>query len=209
MSVVLIVGAASSGKSSLAKAWLETGVVAQVIASDSLRYVSGAGWTKRPLLEYVRALEEAVREGMATYPGLLIALDTIVFDASDPEDARGVAVRHLCDCGLVCIIVYLSMEAPRLMLGLLTRTMRRAKGAEAQHPAAQETPESVMHLLKKHATYTDTILPKIQAFVSEAKTKGISIIDIPAVPLPVPWDSIDASHLTTYAAHAASLFLLL
>jgi hypothetical protein len=124
----------------------------------------------------------------------MVVLDTIVYDASDPEDARGVAVRHLCACGLVAAVVYLTMDAQRLVEGLLTRTMRRAKGVEAQHPAADETPAGVARLLKKNAAYSETTVPKMEAFVAEAKALGIPVMRHPAVPLPDPWDSVGVSH---------------
>ena len=191
--VILVVGAAGSGKSSLCKFLLETGAVSVAISCDAHRFVPGGGWTKRPLEEYVASVRAAITAAAETHPGTLIAVDTTVFDSSDPEDARGVCARHLCESRMVRKVVYLHLDQARLQLGLLTRAMRRAKGVEPQNPAADETPLSVQRLLAKNACFDTVTLPKIREFLAAAAALDVPVDVRDAVPLPAKWDACWAS----------------
>jgi hypothetical protein len=189
-SVVLIVGAAGPGKSSLANFLYESGAVGAVVSSDAHRFVPGAGWTKRPLREYVDSVCAAIRAAEAALgPTACIAVDTTVFDSSDPEDARGVCARYLCEHGMVRKVVYLHMDFARMQLGLITRSMRRAKGVEPQNPAADETPLSVQRLLNKNAMFDEVTLPKIREFLAFASAAGVPVLEQEAIPLPEKWDA--------------------
>jgi hypothetical protein len=189
-SVVLIVGAAGPGKSSLCKFLHESGAVGATISCDAHRYVPGAGWAKRPLREYVDSVCAAIRAAEeALGADALIAVDTTVFDSSDPEDARGACARYLCEQKMVRKIVYLHMDQARMQLGLITRIMRRAKGVEPQNPAADETPQSVQRMLNKNARFDEVTLPKIREFLAFAKAANVPVLEREAIPLPEVWDT--------------------
>jgi hypothetical protein len=187
--LVLLVGSASCGKSSLAEALLAAGQVAGVVNCDTHRYVPGTAWVKHTTEEYVARVESAIACAQAAHPGQRIAVDTTVYDRSDPEDARGQCARRLCASGRVWAALYLHMDHPRLLRGLLTRSLRRAKGVELQNPAAAETPSSVARLVEKHACFSQDTLPKTLEFLEEARLGGVRVLQAEAVHLPEPWDT--------------------
>lgn len=143
MSILLITGQATSGKSSLG-AYLEQRNLAITVSGDAHRFVPGKGWAKRSTENYVRSVEETIHTIMTAHPGQLIALETTVEDVSDSEDARKV-----CERGLVRQVLVLEMDKDRYLLGVMTRSMRRARGAERQNPVCDETPLAVLCLVAK------------------------------------------------------------
>jgi hypothetical protein len=148
----------------------------------------GAGPSVPSRSTYVEGVYAAIRQTeTALGPDTVIAVDTTVFDSSDPEDARGACVRYLCEQGVVRKIVYLHMDGPRAQLGLITRVMRRAAGVEDQNPAADETSESVQHLLNKNSRFDNLIVPKIREFLAFAAAKGVPVLERQAIPLPKDW----------------------
>jgi hypothetical protein len=189
--VILIVGAATSGKSSLARALLQAGHVADVISCDAHRFEPGPGWVKRPAVDYVRSVQDAVTAAIAAHPEKRIAVDTTVYDSSDPEDARGRCARHLCSAGFVVLVINLVMHQSRVVEGILTRSMRRAKGLEPQNSAGVETPASVARLLAKNWDYDAGVKPNIVKFIDEIRAgETILVHERAAVALPSPWDAV-------------------
>jgi hypothetical protein len=184
MSILLITGQATSGKSSLG-AYLEQCNLAITVSGDAHRFVPGKGWAKRSTEDYVRSVEEAIHAIMTAHPGRLIALETTVEDVSDPEDARKVCALKLCERGLVRQVLVLEMDKDRYLLGVMTRSMRRARGAEPQNPVCDETPLAVLRLVAKAWKSAEG---PMQPFLVAAQAMGVPIAQCPAVPLPEPWD---------------------
>jgi len=184
MSVLLITGQSTGGKTSLGRYLQECGA-ATLVSGDQHRYVPGSGWTKRPLEDYIRSVDDALENAKKDHPGRLIAFETSVCDVSDPEDARGECARRLCARGLVRQVLVFEMDSDRLNLGVVTRVMRRAAGVEPQNPACNETPKAVTRLLAKIKKVPFPMEP----FLAAAAGMGVPVARTPAIPLPEPWDT--------------------
>lgn len=172
--LILIVGLACSGKTTLAQKFAAEGH--ECVHSDNLRY-SDNKWTRRPLTDYRRCVDEALhsaRQRVADQNS--VVFESTFLDMNDPEDSRRIILTELLPQAHTLIVIH-SEDRFTCIARLIDRCIGLANGT-LPGGSCPVTSLNRAHLLNKFILHFDTIKNALADFRTLAqKERGLKIVD--------------------------------